>query len=417
MLDDVSREERYSRQIRFAPIGAEGQRRLGVGAVLIAGTGALGASLAQHMVRAGVGTVRLVDRDYVEPSNLQRQALFDEEDARAALPKAVAAAGKLTRINGGIRIEAHVADIGIHNVDGLLEGIDLVLDGTDNAETRLTLSDACYDRGIPLVYGGVAGSEGMTAALVPGATACLRCLIGGDNAETDGDRTCDAVGVISPAVEMIAALQAAEALKWLSGRRSLMRRSWIGMDVWSFSVRESRLPEPRAGCPVCGAAGAAAERGSPAGKQPGSAAIVGAGASAGEGAGWRAVADGSLRMGMESGPGDGERSGAGMDAGETKHGMEREAGASAVLLCGRDTVQVTLAVPVPLAEARSRLAGSDGELLADNAYLLKWSVPGGERIVLFSDGRALVQGTADEERAIRLCQEYLQERREPAWAE
>ncbi|WP_276354720.1 ThiF family adenylyltransferase [Cohnella caldifontis] len=358
MLDAGGWETRYSRQIRFAPIGTDGQRRLGESAVLVAGVGALGASLAQHMARAGVGTIRLVDRDYVEPSNLQRQALFDEADARDALPKAVAAANKLRNVNGGIRIEARVADLDSGNADSFVRGADLVLDGTDNAETRLILSDVCYARGIPLVYGGVAGSEGMTAALVPGETACLRCLIGGDAVDASADRTCDAVGVIAPAVEAVAALQAAEALKWLSGNRGEMRRSWIGLDVWSFAVRESKLPAPRTECECCGRAGRQV----------------------------RQVA------------------------------AKAREGISAALLCGRDTVQVTLADPLPLAEVKARLERSGAELLAANGWLLKWSVPEGERIVLFEGGRALVQGTGDEEHAIRLCLKYVQEGREPACA-
>ncbi len=350
-------ETRYSRQIRFSSIGEAGQRRLGERAVLIAGTGALGASLAQHMVRAGVGFVRLVDRDYVEPSNLQRQALFDEEDALRALPKAVAAANKLRRINGGIRIEPHVADMDSENVHALLEGIDLVLDGTDNGETRLVLSDACFGKGIPLIYGGVAGSEGMTAALLPGETACLRCLIG-DERPASADLTCETAGVIAPAVEAVAALQAAEALKWLSGNGERMRRSWVGLDVWHFSVREYRLPKPRQGCEICGSGGAA-----------------------------NPIA---------------------------RTAVPEKGRAAAVLLCGRDTVQVTLATPVPFAAAEKMLEAAGCRKIAANGYLLKWAVPEGERIVLFEGGRALVQGTHDEERAVRLCLKYLQDGREPA---
>ncbi|WP_338045209.1 ThiF family adenylyltransferase [Paenibacillus humicola] len=245
--------DRYSRQTRFTPIGAAGQQRLGGACVLIVGSGALGASLAQHMTRAGIGTVRLVDRDFVEPSNLQRQMLFDEADALASLPKAVAAAAKLRRINSEIVIEPHVADVTEDNVDTLAAGADLVLDGTDNARTRLLLSDACFKLGIPFLYGGVAGAQGMSAVLVPGETACLRCLIGGTE---DGEAvdTCDTVGVISPIVEWIAALQAAEALKWLSGNRGALRRTWLTADLWPFRIHESALPGPSASCPCCGLA-------------------------------------------------------------------------------------------------------------------------------------------------------------------
>lgn len=330
--------------------------------MLVAGTGALGASLALHMVRAGVGSVRLIDRDYVELSNLQRQGLFDEADARAAQPKAVAAAAKLRNINSGVSVEAHVAEIRPDNAYAWLEGIDLALDGTDNAETRLALSDACWARGIPFVYGGVAGGEGMTAALVPGETACLRCLIGGAAEGGRDDRNCDAVGVIAPAVEAVAALQAAEALKWLSGGAGRMRRTWVALDVWDFSVRAFKLPGPRAGCAVCG--------------------------------------DGA--------PGAGPGNRTARETGD-EPGSDRASGAKAVLLCGRDTVQVTMDDPVPLAQAKERLVRAGGALLAENAYLLKWELPEGERIVLFDGGRALVQGAADEDRAVRLITRHLLE--------
>jgi adenylyltransferase/sulfurtransferase len=246
--------DRYSRQTRFAPIGQAGQEKLRGACVLIVGSGALGASLAQHMTRAGVGTVRLADRDFVEPSNLQRQMLFEESDALEALPKAVAAANKLRRINSEVNVEPCVVDVTERNVHSLVQGADLVLDGTDNARTRLLLSDACFAYGIPLLYGGVAGAQGMSAVIVPGETACLRCLIGGTEDGEAGD-TCDTVGVISPIVEWIAALQAAEALKWLSGNRDALRRTWLTANLWPYRVHESALPGPSAACPCCGAAG------------------------------------------------------------------------------------------------------------------------------------------------------------------
>jgi molybdopterin/thiamine biosynthesis adenylyltransferase len=170
-------QDRFSRQKLFAPIGTEGQEKLTVASVLIVGLGALGTVLASHMVRSGVGFVRLADRDYVEWSNLQRQMLYDEEDAREALPKAIAAEKKLTRIHSGCRIEAIVTDVTVHNIDELLQGIDLVLDGTDNFHTRYLLNDACFRNGIPFLYGGAVSSRGMSAPFVPGETCCLRCLL------------------------------------------------------------------------------------------------------------------------------------------------------------------------------------------------------------------------------------------------
>lgn len=385
--------DRYSRQIRFASIGEEGQAKLASACVLIVGTGALGASLAQHMVRAGVGTVRLADRDFVEFSNLQRQSLFDEEDAAQSLPKAVAAADKLRRINSGVAVEAHVVDVNERSLPPLADGASIVLDGTDNAATRLLLSDACFARGIPLLYGGVAGSQGMSAPLVPGRTACLRCLIGeGDDGEGE---TCDTIGVISPAVDFVAALQAAEALKWLTGNRDAVRTTWLTADLWPFRLRESALPEGNPACPHCG--GAARPD---AGRLPA----------------------GGYGRGRDSKPVPGRRTAAPVAgtavrfgaAGEEIGGPARRAASAvqdagpieAASLCGRDTVQVTLGFPLKLDEWRETLAARGCRLTA-NPYLLRAELPEGEKLALFPDGRILVQGTTDTGRAVALCREYV----------
>ncbi|MHA7964588.1 ThiF family adenylyltransferase [Paenibacillus sp. CAU 1782] len=368
--------DRYSRQVAFAPIGTRGQRRLGSSTVLIVGCGALGASLAQHMVRAGVGRVVIADRDYIEPSNLQRQVLFDESDARAALPKAAAAADKLKRINSDIQIEAHVTHVGIDNVWALAEGADLVLDGTDNAGTRLLLSDVCFQSGIPFAYGGVVGSTGMSALLLPGTTACLRCLIGGEEAAGETE-SCDTAGVLSPAVEFVASLQAAEALKWLSGNGSQARKTWLSADLWSFRLREADLPGPSAGCLHC-APGRTWQ-------QP---------------EGWDGRSD--FRVAGHVPP---------------------------VVLCGRNSVQVTLGASpsieqaeaaleanlsmehvqtagdavIPLEQGQTSRAEGGGCKLIRNRYLLKAEWRNGETLVYFPDGRVLVQGTTDIDRALELC--------------
>ena len=342
--------DRYSRQTRFAPIGEEGQRKLAGASVLIVGVGALGASLAQHMVRAGVGEVRLVDRDFVEPSNLQRQMLFDEADALAVMPKAVAAANKLRLINSSVNTEAAVADVNASNITVLASGVHLVLDGTDNAATRLLLSDQCFKQRIPFVYGGVAGAQGMQAALIPGATSCLRCLIGAEDSEHETD-TCDTVGVLAPAVEFVASIQAAEAIKWLTGNPDAIRKTWLSVDLWSFRLRESKLPAGAAHCPYCG-------------------------------------------QGNESANG----------AKTQKGSVIQEI--SSTVLCGRDTVQVTLGKPLELAALEKSL-GEKGCKLTVNRYLVKAALPSGERLILFPDGRVLVQGTADAENAIWLCKVYL----------
>ncbi|MFC4099603.1 ThiF family adenylyltransferase [Paenibacillus xanthanilyticus] len=382
--------DRYSRQTRFAPIGESGQRRLEQAGVLIVGCGALGASLAQHMARAGVGLVRIVDRDYVEPSNLQRQVLFDEQDALESLPKAVAAARKLRLINGEIEVDARVQDVTNANVGELLEGMDAVLDGTDNAAARLLLSEHGFRRGIPFFYGGVAGSQGMSASLVPGATACLRCLIGGGESDSGAD-TCDTIGVIAPAVEWVAALQAAEALKWLSGRREALRRTWLSGDLWHFRVRESALPSPAQGCDICGGAQAAAERGGDADNSR----IRGRNAKGARDSRQAAFHLTSLSL-NRSGP---------LAEGEPVHHGFR---AQTAVLCGRDTVQVTMeeGIGLDLGEAEQWLAARGCEVTS-NPYLVKAAMPEGEKLVLFPDGRILVQGTQDPARATALCGAYL----------
>ncbi len=374
MRHDRLETERYSRQTRFAPIGEAGQRKLGNAGVLIVGAGALGASLAQHMVRAGVGFVRLVDRDYVELSNLHRQTLFDEEDARAALPKAVAAAAKLRRMNSGARVEALVADVGERNAESLLMGVDLVLDGTDNAETRLLMSDACFAHGVPFVYGGVAGSGGMSAMLVPGKHICLRCLLGETEvSDADGGaQTCDTVGVIAPAVELIAGLQAVEALKWLTGNVQAMRDTWISADVWNFSLKEWRLPPPRESCAHCGS-GHHPERLNEVARLP-QARITA----------WKVE--------------------------EREQSLEEE---QAVVLCGRDTVQWTLRSTLRLPEWEERLSSRGCEITASNAYLIRALTAEGERIVVFSDGRSLIQGAGEIERAEEIYRSYLAEEEAP----
>lgn len=388
--------ERYSRQIRFAPIGPEGQRRLLDSTVLIVGAGALGASLAQHMARAGVGHIRIVDRDFVEPSNLQRQTLFDEEDARMALPKAAAAAAKLRRINSGIAIEEHVADVTRENAAAFAEGTDLVLDGTDNAATRLVLSDACFSLGIPFVYGGAVGAEGMSAPLVPGETACLRCLIGDEHGAAEAG-TCETEGVISPIVELVAALQAAEALKWLTGHRGALRRTWLSVSLWPFVFREWRLPGPTRDCPVCGRArlietGGGAVRGSVPGERSASA-LAARESVAFPDARSAGAADARMPSGTP------ERAAV---RNEASGGSVR-----AAVLCGRDTVQLTFDRPLPLERIEAQLARA-GCRITRNPWLIRAETADGRRFVLFrGEGRVLVQGVPDADEAARALTELL----------
>ena len=355
-------EERYSRQIRFAPVGAGGQQRLSESSVLIVGCGALGASLAQHMARAGVKELRIVDRDYVEPSNLQRQTLFDETDALQSLPKAIAAAAKLQKINSQVAVEPIVANAHTGNIDRLLDGMQLVLDGTDNAAARLMLSDRCFERSIPYVFGGVAGSKGMSALLMKGSTPCLRCLIGGEEALAAAD-TCDSVGVLSPAVEMVVSLQAAEAIKWLTDNKDTLHGSLVSIDTWHLQLRRSRLPAAFQNCFFCGDI---------------------------QHASTSHHADKAL-----------ERSGAGKRTRPLSIDREQSA-----LLCGRDTIQLTLTAELELGQMQRRLNAAGCEVTS-NRYLVKAVLPDKEKLVLFADGRVLVHGTDKVERAISLCLEYV----------
>ncbi|MFB7817711.1 ThiF family adenylyltransferase [Paenibacillus chitinolyticus] len=242
---------RYSRHVLFKPVGENGQRALGRARVAIVGLGALGTVLANHMVRAGVGFVRLIDRDFVEESNLQRQMLYDEEDARQAQPKASAAAAKLQLVNSLVGIEAHVADLNPLNAEELLTGVDLILDGTDNFSVRFLINDVSVKHGIPWLYGGAVASRGVSLAILPGETPCLRCLFGSAPAHGTTD-TCDTAGVIGPIIHMVASYQATEAMKILIGDRQHLNRRMQQWDLWynhytSVDVSGAR----KADCPAC----------------------------------------------------------------------------------------------------------------------------------------------------------------------
>ncbi len=241
--------EKYSRQILFAGIGEAGQQRLLGSRAVLVGCGALGTSLANLLVRAGVGHLRIVDRDFVEPSNLQRQTLFDEADAREALPKAVAAERKLRAINSDVEVEGVVADLGPRNAQELLDSAEVVLDGTDNFETRFLLNDAAVKLGLPWVYGAVVSSYGVTMTIVPGETPCLACLLEA-RAEQGIEETCDTVGVLNAAVGVISSIQAAEAIKLLAGKREALHGRLVSFDAWSGRFQAIRV-ERNADCRAC----------------------------------------------------------------------------------------------------------------------------------------------------------------------
>jgi molybdopterin/thiamine biosynthesis adenylyltransferase len=332
---------RYARQIRFAPLGAQGQDKLIASSVVIAGMGALGCVLAQHMVRAGLGRVRLIDRDIVEWSNLQRQMLYTEEDVRRLLPKAEAAAAHLRRINSLVAVEPVVAELSAANADELLSGFDLILDGTDNFPVRYLLNEFSVKTGIPWMYGAAVGATGMSMAFIPEHTPCFSCLFPIQPAGGTVD-TCETTGVISPIIDIVGSLQAAEAMKLLSGNEAKLHARLLQIDLWDtrftpIDVSGSRNPD----CPVC------------AGRQ-------------------------------------------------FPHLNAEPDGGTAASLCGRQTVQITPPSPqnLPLQELSSRLSALGP--LERNPYLLRVALEDEITMVLFPDGRALFQGTEDPELARRL---------------
>lgn len=241
--------EKYSRQILFKPIGEEGQNKLLASRAVIIGCGALGTAHANALVRAGVGTLRIVDRDYVEESNLQRQSLFDESDARESLPKAVAAERKLKQINSDVQTEGMVADATSRNIEDLVRGFDVILDGTDNFETRYLLNDVSVKLGIPWVYGAVVAGSAVTMTILPGRGPCLACVF--PQAPGGLHETCDTVGVIGPAAAWTSAIQVTEALKILLGREQELHGALLGFDIWQNRTQRVR-PKRDPGCPTCG---------------------------------------------------------------------------------------------------------------------------------------------------------------------
>lgn len=340
-------DDRYSRQMLFHGIGEEGQRRIGAGRVLLCGCGALGSAIADGLVRAGLGFLRLVDRDFVELSNLQRQVLYDEQDIAEALPKAIAASRKLARINSGVALDPLVTDIDHTNMLALTDGVDLILDGMDNFETRFLINDAALERRIPWIYGGCVGSHGQVLPIFPGETACLRCLIG----ELPGPgmtETCDTAGVIGPAVNVVAALQVVLALKVLAGRRELVEPVLSVVDVWDGTLRKMNVASlrERSDCIAC---------------------VQG-----------------------------------------KREWLSGTRGSQTTVLCGRNAVQVSPAEKqhLSLAELAQRLRGA-GEI-SQNAFLLRLSLPGaGQQLTIFPDGRAIIKGTDDPTVARSLYARYV----------
>ena len=344
MTADLSR---YSRQMLFTGIGQEGQARLADSRVLLCGCGALGTVIAETLVRAGVGFVRIVDRDFVDLSNLQRQTLFDEQDVSERLPKSVAAANKLATINSQVRIEPIIADINPANVLQFFDGVDLVIDGTDNFEVRYLINDASLETGTPWIYGGCIGSHGQTMAIFPGETACLRCLIE-KPPEASMTETCDTAGVIAPAVNVVASLECVAALKILSGHRADVRPELIVVDVWDTSLRSMDLSQLRdqGRCPAC----------------------IG-----------------------------GERA-----------WLSGDQGARSTILCGRNSVQVSPGEPATLdLDVLAGKLASAGRIV-QNRFLLRLIPHDADiELTIFRDGRAIIQGTDEIARARSLYARYI----------
>ena len=246
----MSFEERYSRQILFSGIGAEGQQRLAASRAVIVGCGATGSALASLLARAGVGYLRIIDRDYVEASNLQRQGLFDEADGLECLPKAIAAERKIAAFNHEITVESHVADLIPDNVEDLLGGVQLILDGTDNFETRYLINDYAVKHHVPWIYTAAVGSYGVAMNILPGETACLACIF--PDSPQGIVETCDTAGILNTAVNEVASLSATEALKFFVGARDKMRQTLLSVDLWTNDRSEIRIGGPKPGCRACG---------------------------------------------------------------------------------------------------------------------------------------------------------------------
>lgn len=336
--------DRYSRQTRFVPIGPDGQARLAAGRVAVVGCGALGSVVAVALVRAGVGFVRLIDRDVPERSNLPRQILFDEADVAAGLPKSVAAARHLRAINSAAEIEPVVADLTATTASPLLGGVDLVVDGADNFEARFLVNEWCCRHGLPWVYGGAIGAEGRVLTILPGRTACLRCLVPEPPAPGSLP-TCDTAGVIGPSALVVGAVEAAEAIKLLVGAHDKAASRMLVCDLWENVWRAIDLGALAVhGCPTC--------RG---GDFP-----------------WL---DGRL-------------------------------GGRPTALCGRDAVQVRPATAgIDLAVLAARLAGV-GSVTA-NPWIVRAQVEPGIEMSVFADGRTIVSGTRDEARARGIVARYV----------
>lgn len=343
MAPDASNASRYARQVVFPGVGDEGQQRLGQSRVTLVGCGALGTVIANVLARAGVGFLRIVDRDFVELTNLQRQVLFDEQDAQDGVPKATAAVEKLQRINSEIAYEAVVADFGPDNAERLIADVDLVLDGADNFEVRYVVNDACVKLGKPWVYAAAIASYGVLMPIIPGQTACLRCALA-DPPPAGSVDTCDTAGVLGPTPGIVANLAAAEGIKLLIGATEQLRRGLTWIDCWYNTFSETAIESPVEDCPTC------------------------------------------QQRRFEF--------------------LERPPSSAGATLCGRDAVQVRPprpgAIDLPSLAGRLAAVGS----VRQGPHIVRLTVPPHE-LTIFEDGRAIVKGTSDVAVARRLYARYV----------
>ena len=335
--------ERYSRQILFSGIGKEGQQRLLQSRALIVGCGALGSAHAESLARAGVGKLRIADRDFVEASNLQRQTMFTEHDAAERMPKAIAAANHIREINGEIEVEPEIVDVNHANIERLISDCDVVLDGTDNFATRYLINDACVKHEVDWIYGAAVGSYGVTMTIQPHQTPCLRCVFE-EAPPAASAPTCDTAGVIMPIISVVAAVQVAEALKLLTGQTENLHSSLMQFDVWRNEWRKINPGSPSPDCSTCALGNFAT--------------------------------------------------------------LAPAAGDFAAVLCGRDAVQISpaLATQLNFEELAGRLE-STGEVRF-NDYLLRFRT-GEFELTVFRDARSIIRGTNEIATARSLYAKYI----------
>jgi len=338
---------RYSRQMLFDPVGEEGQRKLLASRVTLIGCGALGTVLANTLARAGVGFLRVVDRDFIELNNLQRQVLFNEDDIAANLPKAEAARRKLQRINSTIEVEAVVTDVNHRNIEQLADGAHLLLDGTDNFETRFLINDLAVKSKRPWVYGACIGATGLSMPILPNDTPCLRCIFE-QAPPPEMNPTCDTAGVLGPVVNMVASHQALEAMKILMGKFDAMNRRLLNFDAWSGRVSMLNVQKAydQGDCPCC--------------------------------------------------------------KGRVFEYLEGRFGSSATTLCGRNAVQVTppagAKIDFPtIADKLRAIAHAEPKF---NAFMLKAQINTHE-LTVFADGRAIIKGINKPEEARTIYAKYI----------